>query len=88
MNDSTFTRKLKTLVNVQNRACKLLIECEEEYERRYGSNPSDVDDDRWIDNFHGHGFSDPESVSVEAVERGAVLYSGRKPFLKGNPPTP
>ncbi len=34
----------------------LVVELEREYERRYGKNPSECDDDFWIDTVHhGHG---------------------------------
>ncbi len=29
----------------------LLVKIEDEYERRFGHNPSDIDDDQWIDLF-------------------------------------
>jgi len=82
VNNSTFTRKLRALAKLQNKACVLLTECEEEYERRYGVNPSDVDDDMWIDAFHGHGFSDPTAVDAHTVDHHAVGYAGRKTYLK------
>ncbi len=31
---------------------KLLIEAEEEYKRRFGNYPGEVDDDWWIDTLH------------------------------------
>ena len=31
---------------------RLLKIAEDEYQRRYGNNPSDVDDDWWIDTLH------------------------------------
>lgn len=37
---------------------------EDEYERRYGSHPSDIDDNEWIDSLHVVGIP----IKVEQVE--------------------
>ena len=82
MTNSEFTRKLKQLANTNNKAYQLRNECEEEYERRYGVNPSDAGDDTWIDIYHGIGETDPSLCSAQSVEERAVSYVGLKPYLK------
>jgi len=45
----------------------LLKIAEDEYERRYGNNPSEVDDETWIDYLHyGRGFIDLKSIIENA----------------------
>lgn len=82
MTNSEFTKKLRSLVKAQNRAITLLQECEEEYERRYGVDPSSADDDQWIDAFHGIAAEKPSNVSAATVERGAVIYANLKPYME------
>ena len=42
---------------------RLLKIAEKEYERRYGKNPSEVDDDWWIDVMHyGNGSTDLDKI--------------------------
>ncbi len=60
---NTEYRKLLMRLTKANRKYKtLLAEAEEEYKRRFGDFPSEVDDDAWIDGFHatdsGLSFSD------------------------------
>lgn len=48
----------------------LLGECEREYEDRFGVNPSDVDDDFWIDTMHlGIGSSNVDKIIESAKTR-------------------
>lgn len=44
----------------------LLKKTEEEYEKRYGNNPSDIDDDSWIDSMHQPG-CDPPTVATDGI---------------------
>lgn len=52
MND----KELQLLMNKTYSACikhkELLKQLEAEYEKRYGANPSEIDDDYFIDTFH------------------------------------
>jgi hypothetical protein len=49
----------------------LLKQAEAEYEARYGHNPSDVDNDYWIDTLHyGHG-----GIDIAEIKRIAEHYS-------------
>lgn len=45
---------------------------EDEYKRRYGCYPSDIDDDEWIDSLHVVGIP----ITVEQVEK-SVEYRDR-----------
>lgn len=51
---------------------RLLAIAEQEYERRYGFHPSDVDDDEWIDSLHVVG----TPLSVEQVVKSAEIRKG------------
>lgn len=53
MSDTQFTALLSRVARAYNKYKPLLDKAESEYERRYGNNPSDVDDDYWIDSLHG-----------------------------------
>lgn len=55
MRDATFQRRLNQLASAKRRYLKELERCEDEYERRFGECPSDVDDDFWIDFAHTTG---------------------------------
>lgn len=54
---------------------RLLKIAEEEYFRRYGHSPSDVDDDWWIDTLHyGHG-----SPDLNLIKKAAEMRIDRQP---------
>lgn len=52
---------------------RLLEQLEAEYEARFGSNPSDVDDDNFIDTFH---YCTGERMTVKQMTKGAKLRNG------------
>lgn len=52
MTDKSFAKLLFRVDKSHSRYLKLLNEAEEEYKRRFGNYPSEVDDDWWIDSFH------------------------------------
>ena len=52
MTNGKFQNLLDRLGCANNKYKKLLIQAENEYESRYGINPSDNNDDFWIDTFH------------------------------------
>ena len=52
MKDGTFQRHLNQLAAAKQRYLRELKLCEDEYERRFGCNPSNVDDDFWLDATH------------------------------------
>lgn len=63
MTDKQWETKIKKCVVAYHRYESLLRQCEEEYERRYKVNPSEVDDDNWIDLLHqGIGFVDINEI--------------------------
>jgi hypothetical protein len=41
---------------------------EQEYERRYGVHPTDVDDDYWIDTLSCYDNDDPMDVNLEMIK--------------------
>jgi len=51
MNDNTFQKELNKLAVFQRKYKAQLTKVEEEYKRRFGHFPSDVDDDFFIDSF-------------------------------------
>ena len=53
MTDRKFQSLLDRTAAAQRKFQTLLREAEAEYARRYGANPSDVDDDEWIDAMTG-----------------------------------
>ena len=55
MNDKQFQDLLNKVADALTEYSTLLDQAEVEYERRFGFNPSDRDDDHWIDSFHGSG---------------------------------
>jgi hypothetical protein len=73
MTDAKFERLMMKLSKAQTDYHNLKIAAEEEFERRYGANPSDADCDPWIDAFHVS--VGPNAVSIHAVDEMAA-YSG------------
>lgn len=58
---------------------KSLLEAENEIEKRFGFNPSDVDNDQWIDCYHvGTGYM--SLPSVEASMKEAIRHKGYYPL--------
>jgi hypothetical protein len=51
MTDNKFEILLYKLNRAHRKYCKLLSLAEDEYKRRFGNFPSEVDDDWWIDSF-------------------------------------
>jgi hypothetical protein len=81
MTDAAFTNLLRRTAKAQNKARALLKKAEDEYERRYGSHPSDADDDSWIDQIQGGNGDSNELFTAEEVEKGAVGYAKLKPYI-------
>ena len=52
MTDNDFMKLIKKTQKHLAQYLGLLEACETEYEFRYGHNPSEVDDDYWIDSMH------------------------------------
>ncbi|RRJ97844.1 hypothetical protein Ga0100231_005130 [Opitutaceae bacterium TAV4] len=83
MTDKKFTKLLQMTARAQNKARDLQRKAEDEYERRYGQNPSDADDDQWIDALHGVAGPCKENITAEDVEMGAVNYA-KLPLYRPN----
>lgn len=71
MTNPEFTKLLRRTALAYNKYKPLLELAEQEYERRYGSNPSDVDDDAWIDSMHGACGACSESITAKEVDEHA-----------------
>ncbi len=71
MTDQAFQKLLDGLHRKHLAYELALRKAEAEYERRYGSNPSDAEDDMWIDCFHVAAA--PRTVGQ--VEDGATNYA-------------
>jgi hypothetical protein len=52
MTDKQFVAKIRLAMIAAIKHKNLVKELEEEYENRFGRNPSDADDDYWIDTVH------------------------------------
>ena len=83
MRDYQLKQLLWRLEKARAKYFQLLHQAEDEYERRYGKNPSDVDDDLWIDSYHC-GALEPVLVNdpVCRMDAGATEYAGLKRVAK------
>lgn len=66
MTDEAWAKLIKRAAETRCKAEELRKRAEAEYERRYGNNPSDVDDDWWIDTIEGGGGVDLASIKQQA----------------------
>ena len=73
MTDKKFEALMNQCLDANLKYKSLLDKIETEYERRFNYNPSDIDDDQWIDLFHiGSGavrFDEVIAHAKDAVER-------------------
>lgn len=81
MTDARFTKLLDRAAAAGRKHGQLLEKAEAEYERRYGKNPSDADDDQWIDAMTLAG-GQPVGLTAAEVERHAISYAGLKRIAK------
>ena len=71
MKDIDFQKLITRAVIAAQSHQELVKKAEVEYERRFGHNPSDADDDFWIDSIHcGQG-----APTVAEVTKNAALHS-------------
>ena len=77
MTDKQFKKKLDVLQRHFNRYYELLLVCEAEYEKRFGYNPSELEDDFWIDQFHVIGGGN-EAPSIETITEHALVQKQYK----------
>jgi len=68
MTDKQFNQLLKKTAKAGNKYLTLYRQAEHEYERRYGDNPSDIDDDFWIDSLTCAAGKMKEGVTVKEIE--------------------
>jgi hypothetical protein len=76
MTDRQFEALIHKTADAQRKFSRLLSAAEEEYFRRYGSNPSEWDDDNWIDSLHG-ACGEAKAITIEQVEAGARMSGWR-----------
>jgi hypothetical protein len=69
MTDKAFEKLLCRLNSTHSKYLKLLKEAEDEYKRRFGNYPAEVDDDWWIDSFCQ---SDSGSTLEKVLENGML----------------
>ena len=72
MTDRQFQKLIDRSAAAQRKFQRLLKAAEAEYERRYGANPSDVDDDQWIDSMHG-ACGEAQGMKVAEVAESARM---------------
>jgi len=66
MTNNAFNKLLLRLSKANEKYKKLLIEAENEFKKRYGDFPSNIDFDSWIDIYHtGIGFLSAEKIEEE-----------------------
>ena len=70
MTNKQFIAKVKAAMMAAQKHQALICELEREYEKRFGRNPSDADDDFWIDTVHQGNGSVP---TVEEITESAGL---------------
>jgi len=70
MTDKQFQKLIDRCVKAAKLHYALLQDAEAEYERRFGFNPSDVDDDFWIDSLHHGDEATVAQVTESADGRG------------------
>jgi hypothetical protein len=75
MTDRKFQELIDRTCSAQRKFFRLLKQAEEEYERRFGVHPSDVDDDQWIDGVTG-GCGEAGGLTVEQVKESAERCIG------------
>lgn len=72
MTDSEWKRLIVRAAKAHEKANMLRKHAEQEYERRYGKSPSDVDDDWWIDTITAQGVS-PDGVDLDQLKSQAEM---------------
>ena len=66
MTNKNYNKLLLKLASANNNYKQLLNQAEEEFKKRYGNYPSDIDFDSWIDNYHvGNGYMSAEEIDEE-----------------------
>ena len=80
MTNKSYNKLLLKLASANRRYKKLLEQAEEEFKKRYGNYPSDIDFDSWIDSYHtGTGY-----ISAEDIEEEMKFNNPQKQMKKAN----
>lgn len=82
MTDEQWKQLIVRTVKAHEKANSLREQAEQEYERRYGQSPSDVDDDWWIDTITAQGVSS-DAVDMEKIKSQAEMSCDVTPFVTG-----
>lgn len=69
MTDQEFQVAINTAQEMMRNYYAALRVAENEYERRYGHNPSDRDNDEWIDSMHVSGAPMTVKMAKESADR-------------------
>ena len=85
MKDYEYKKLLERAAAQMRKARSLVQAAESEYERRYGSHPSDIDNDNWIDSMTG-SCGMPSGLTPTEVDEGAVM-SGCDSYYSNNEPS-
>ena len=79
MTNNQYNKLLHRLVSAKLKYKQLLKEAENEFEKRFGSHPSDIDYDPWIDTYHiSGGFLSIETMEGDSIG-GVKRYSNHSP---------
>lgn len=70
MSDSEFVSLLGRVIKANIKYKNLLKLAEDEYEKRFGHNPSDIGDDNWLDIFH---YNVDVELDLEQIKEEAEL---------------
>lgn len=81
LSDKQWQKIIQKSVDLLGEAFRLRELAENEYERRFGKNPSDWDDDWWIDTVHYGGNA---NVDVKALIKSALLTKSIYETKMGN----
>ena len=77
MNDNQFQKAINKATKKLNEYNTALKVAEDEYERRFGSHPSDIDDDYWIDSMHVQG----SRITVDQVNKSFELRDNQESYI-------
>lgn len=83
MTDKKWLESINSAAQAYQIFVTLRSQAEKEYESRYGVNPSDVDDDFWIDTVQGAGCKDIKELKENAkscVERPSTNFWHKKTY--------
>lgn len=71
MTDSTFQILLNELSDAHSKYLNLLGKASDEYKKRFGYYPGDIDDDNWIDTYEANGGG---RATVKQITENALIH--------------